>query len=1049
MVDFRTQSDKPFLDWIQDSSISQMFDSSLLPEELVDNNAGLAEAALCVPGSRLVSTDNISKENVVKFVNAGGGDIKEDGELGILVMSDHGFDGGDVLRTNEIVIDDSTFGVLYQSARIGNFTYQFEDLPAGDYLVDLHFAEIINTYGPKGMRVFDVLVQDKKVLSELDIYSIVGANKPLRLEDVRVTVTANGLLSIRFQGLCGSPIVSGICIKEEPKFPAFQESRRYSEVNSFSFENKDLEVRSNAKYQRKIEELQAQCQQKTDECYQAWMSLTDLNKKLEDARIELDNKCFQNHSLGQEMAQLAKKLKDVSRKYEYGKTLWLGSVNELQLKVKIMKDEQIKLSQEAKESAKLIPDLTRMFTAIQELVLQSEDIKLKYSKEQAERKKLYNQVQETRGNIRVFCRCRPLSREQASAGHATVVDFDAAKDGYIGILPIGSAKKTYKFDRVFLPKDDQENVFADASPLVISVLDGYNVCIFAYGQTGTGKTYTMEGTENNRGVNYRTLELLFRMVEDRKETFVYRLSVNVLEVYNEQIRDLLVDSPASKRLEVRQVSEGANPVPGLVTAEVDSIEEVWKVLQTGNNARATGSNNVNEHSSRSHCMICITVAAKNLINGECTKSKLWLVDLAGSERLGKTDVQGERLKEAQNINRSLSALGDVISALASKSNHIPYRNSKLTHILQDSLGGDSKTLMFVQISPLEQDLGETLSSLNFATRVRGVELGPAKKQIDLGELQKLKLQLDKSKQESKSKDEALQKLEENLRILESKAKGKEQFGRSQQDKVNELENQLLLKADLCRQMDRQLTELSMKVRVGEDVRVNLQQKLHDMEKRLSERDDTESTVLQQKVKQLEKTLKVRTEEFDVQTAILQKKVKELEQKLEKQGGSIGNLLHKKIEELEEKLTESDKHLESLLPFGASDEKSQISSKARQATSIDGEMKSDPWTQGLKSRNRLSGQNSVLLKGTESLNHLRQKQDYQNRRSEINSLSLSMNRSTEKKLSLPAEPNIGRHSIDPSKAFARVTRTTKSFSSRISREPAPLIKERGTSARVWL
>ncbi|CAH2068898.1 unnamed protein product, partial [Thlaspi arvense] len=138
-------------------------------------------------------------------------------------------------------------------------------------------------------------------------------------------------------------------------------------------------------------------------------------------------------------------------------------------------------------------------------------------------------------------------------------------------------------------------------------------------------------------------------------------------------------------------------------------------------------------------MLCITVKAKNLMNGECTKSKLWLVDLAGSERLAKTDAQGDRLKEAQNINRSLSALGDVISALATKSSHIPYRNSKLTHLLQDSLGGDSKTLMFVQISPSEHDVSETLSSLNFATRVRGVELGPSRKQIDNSELQRMKM----------------------------------------------------------------------------------------------------------------------------------------------------------------------------------------------------------------------------------------------------------------------------------------------------------------------
>ncbi|KAK0584131.1 hypothetical protein LWI29_008104 [Acer saccharum] len=203
-------------------------------------------------------------------------------------------------------------------------------------------------------------------------------------------------------------------------------------------------------------------------------------------------------------------------------------------------------------------------------------------------------------------------------------------------------------------------------------------------------------------------------------------------------------------------------------------------------------------------MLCITVKAKNLIDGDCTKSKLWLVDLAGSERLAKTDAQGERLKEAQCINRSLSALGDVIYALATKNSHIPYRNSKLTHLLQDSLGGDSKTLMFVQISPSEKDLSETLSSLNFSTRVRGIELGPAKKQMATSELQKMKVMLEKSRQESKSKskEESLRKLEENLHNLESRAKGKDQNYKNQHEKIKELESQLVLKSNLHSQSEK-------------------------------------------------------------------------------------------------------------------------------------------------------------------------------------------------------------------------------------------------------
>ncbi|KAI8572287.1 hypothetical protein RHMOL_Rhmol01G0186500 [Rhododendron molle] len=672
-------------------------------------------------------------EKVVMFVNAGGEGSTE-ANCTMSFMADSFFQGGDAFQTGEHIVESGDHSLIYQSARLGNFCYRFNNMLPGDYYVDLHFVEIINTYGPKRMRVFNVFMQDEKasqlvelhyldyfvksILSDFDIFSIVGANKPLQLIDSRVSVydartrtrtrtrtpkptpghatcppsvsvKDDGLIIIRFEGVNGSPLVSGICIRRAPKFSALPVKREHlvckncaAEIEVTSAQHKVMQMKSTAKYEKKIQELSAQCQRKSDECYQAWMSLTAANEQLEKVRMELDNKLFQTYSLDQTVDKQAENLRNISSKYECDKKFWAVAINNLQEKIKVMKEEHSQLLREAHECADSIPDLNKMVFAVQSLVSQCEDLKVKYNEEHAKRRKLYNLVQEAKGanysgctsrNIRVFCRCRPLSKTEVASGHATVVDFDAAKDGELGILTGGSTKKNFKFDRVYTPKDDQVDVFADASPLVISVLDGYNVCIFAYGQTGTGKTFTMEGIEQNRGVNYRTLEELFRVSKERSETFSYDISVSVLEVYNEQIRDLLGASPTSK--------------------------------------------------------------------------KQW--------RLAKTDVQGDRLKEAQNINRSLSALGDVISALATKSSHIPYRNSKLTHLLQDSLGGDSKTLMFVQISPSEHDLSETLSSLNFATRARGVELCPAKKQIDTSELQKLKMMLDKARQECRTKDESL------------------------------------------------------------------------------------------------------------------------------------------------------------------------------------------------------------------------------------------------------------------------------------------------------
>ncbi|KAK2976066.1 hypothetical protein RJ640_024794 [Escallonia rubra] len=487
---------------------------------------------------------------------------------------------------------------------------------------------------------------------------------------------------------------------------------------------------------------------------------------------------------------------------------------------------------------------SEVFNALQDLSVEHESLKSKYHEERellkkkyleecSERKRLYNEVIELKGNIRVFCRCRPLSQDEIAKGSTSVVDFDSSQENELQINGSDTSRKQFKFDHIFKPEDNQEAVFAQTVPIVTSVLDGYNVCIFAYGQTGTGKTFTMEGTPGNRGVNYRTLEELFRISSTRSSIMRYELSVSMLEVYNEKIRDLLVDNSdqPAKRLEIKQSADGTQEVPGLVEARVFGTNEVWEVLMRGGRARSVGSTNANELSSRSHCLLRVTVVGENLMNGQRTRSHLWLVDLAGSERIGKTEVEGERLKESQFINKSLSALGDVISALASKTAHVPYRHlshslslaplalcgyhnvclvlllsffpppnqelkahsyvaelSSTFFLLNINLnaGGDCKTLMFVQISPTVADLGETLCSLNFASRVRGVEHGPARKQTDFTDLFKYKQLAEKAKHDEKE----IKKLQDDLQSLQIKLGAREHNCRTLQEKVRDLENQL-------------------------------------------------------------------------------------------------------------------------------------------------------------------------------------------------------------------------------------------------------------------
>ncbi|XP_061988594.1 kinesin-like protein KIN-14R [Rosa rugosa] len=1024
------------------------------PPKPADNDDDQSLSSLCIPGSKLVRTGFVrsacSDDKPVLFVNAGGEAVMETRNVGFRVEADKFFHGGNVVRTDE-TIEGSDVDVksIYQSARFGNFAYRFENLSPGDYFVDLHFSEIIYSNGPKGMRVFDVFMQEEKVLSEIDIYSVVGANKALQVIDVKVSVGEDGVIVIRFEGVNGSPIVSGICIKRA-RLPASKVKHGSlvcnncaAEIEISSGQEKYIRMQFIAKYEKKIEELKTRFQLKTDECHEAWMSLTTANKQLQDVTMELDNKLYTIHCLDQVREETEAKLRDISGQYEHDKRMWTEVVDKLEREVKLMKQEYYQLYCEVHKCADAIPELSNMVSAVQAMVTQCEDLKFKLSEEQAKRKILYNQIQEAKGNIRVFCRCRPLRKEESLAGHATVVHFDAAKDGELGIISSGSNKKIFKFDRVYTPEDDQVDVFADASPMIVSVLDGYNVCIFAYGQTGTGKTFTMEGPESNRGVNYRTLEQLFITAEERKETFTYNISVSVLEVYNEQIRDLLATSSTSKRLEMRQASEGTHHIPGVIEAKVENIKEVWSILQAGSNARTTGSNNVNEHSSRSHCILCIMVRAKNLMTGDCTMSKLWLVDLAGSERLAKTEVQGERLKEAQNINRSLSALGDVISALAAKKSHIPYRNSKLTHLLQDSLGGDAKTLMFVQISPSEQDLNETLSSLNFAARVRGVELGPARKQVDTGEVQKLRNQNDKLKQELRSKEDAFRKLEENFQNLEGKAKGDYQMCRSQQDKINELEKQIALKIDFSRRLEHQLLEANEKAEASLD----LQKKVKELENKQKEREHAYPTILQNKVKDLENKLKEKTQELEHHSAVAQWKVQELEEKLAMKENNKGfQLLQQKVKELEEKLRQQEQVHASLAFSTENSEATPNQTKEcfRHETVAD----VNPLSQrSFSYSNQMTDHGSALLKVPESLHEIRRKREFRSKGHE-NNFILPATLTDGKMFS--SEPNKGKSGTQ--KALARITRSIKPASTthktfpnnRNDRDQVPAVK-----SRIWL
>ena len=259
---------------------------------------------------------------------------------------------------------------------------------------------------------------------------------------------------------------------------------------------------------------------------------------------------------------------------------------------------------------------------------------------------------------------------------------------------------------------------------VDDILNGYNGTVFAYGQTGAGKSYTMMGTdiadEEGRGVIPRIVEQIFQSIVDSPATMEYTVRVSYMEIYMERIRDLL--NPQNDNLPVHEEKNRGVYVKGLMEVYVGAVSEVYEVMNRGGAARAVAATNMNAESSRSHSIFVVTIGQKNLETGSAKSGQLFLVDLAGSEKIGKTGASGQTLEEAKKINKSLSALGMVINSLTDgKSQHIPYRDSKLTRILQESLGGNSRTTLIINCSPSSYNDAETLGTIKFGMRAKSIK----------------------------------------------------------------------------------------------------------------------------------------------------------------------------------------------------------------------------------------------------------------------------------------------------------------------------------------
>ncbi|OIW08892.1 hypothetical protein TanjilG_05867 [Lupinus angustifolius] len=418
---------------------------------------------------------------------------------------------------------------------------------------------------------------------------------------------------------------------------------------------------------------------------------SQLEAKANGAKGELEQKSQEYEHMLEKLRNKIKANESMFQKWNIEKnklhkalTFQFGSIQELRLSWQSIKQDV------KKEQMIYAEECNRLGVNIKPIVDTAES----YQEVLAENRKLFNEVQDLKGNIRVYCRVRPFipgQKEKQSIvehlGETELVVANPSKQGK-------EALRSFKFNKVFGPASTQAEVYGDIQGFIRSVLDGFNVCIFAYGQTGSGKTYTMSGpngaTNESLGVNYRALNDLFSISTTRKNSIVYDI------------------------------------VPDASMYPVKSTSDVMKLMDIGLKNRAKGSTAMNERSSRSHSVVSIHVRGVDNKAGTSLQGNLHLVDLAGSERVDRSEVIGDRLKEAQHINKSLSALGDVIFALSQKSAHVPYRNSKLTQLLQTSLGGQAKTLMLVQINSELKSFSESVSTLKFAERVSGVELGAAR-----------------------------------------------------------------------------------------------------------------------------------------------------------------------------------------------------------------------------------------------------------------------------------------------------------------------------------
>ena len=414
-------------------------------------------------------------------------------------------------------------------------------------------------------------------------------------------------------------------------------------------------------------------------------------------------------------------------------------------------------------------------------------------------------------NVKVIARFRPMNELEKSSGNEQVVVFTSPTS-----LQFNSSREKnvyrFNFDRIFPPSSTQEDIYSfGVKEIIDSVLNGYNGTVLAYGQTSSGKTYTMQGemeSYDTQGIIPRMVSHVFKHIYKTEGTD-FILKVSMIEIYQEKIRDLLDISRIN--LNIREDNIKGIYVDGCSERYVGNEQDVLNLLELGSSNRAQAATNMNEHSSRSHSIFILSINQTNKKEGGSKIGKLYLVDLAGSEKISKTGATGHTLEEAKIINKSLTTLGRVINNLTDgKSTHVPYRESKLTRVLQESLGGNSKTCLIITCSPSIYNESESLSTLRFGERAKKIKNKPKiNKEITVAELQRLVEQLKDNLKKANARITQLENFikQNGLRVPESdykKEEDEEEKRKEKEEKEKEKDEDMKIE-EIKKKLDKKMT----------------------------------------------------------------------------------------------------------------------------------------------------------------------------------------------------------------------------------------------------